>query len=116
MKLCQKIWTIDKAESFGTDVAENQPTNTAKIHRIHTLSIPETMQASDDLRFTASIGLVSSHVSLGMVQIHSQTLLCLATKIGQSLLSSANFAVIVATSRSSMTYFQSMLVAKQLAV
>ena len=75
VKLCQKIWTIDKAESFGTDVAENQPTNTAKIHRIHTLSIPETMQASDDLRFTASIGLVSSHVNLGMVQIHSQTLL-----------------------------------------
>ena len=103
VKLCQKIWPIDKAESFGTDVAENQPTNTAEIHRIHTLSIPETMQASDDLRFTASIGLVSSHVNLGMVQLHSQTLLCLATKIGQSLLSSAHFAVIVATSRSSMT-------------
>ena len=102
VRLCQKIWTPDKAESFGIDVAENQPTNTAKIHRIYTLSMPEIMQASDDLRFTASIGVVSSHVNLRIVQIHSQILLRLATKIGQSLLSSAHSAVIDAKSRASM--------------
>ena len=59
VRLCQKIWTPDKAESFGTDVAENQPTNTAKIHRIYTLSMPEIMQASDDLRFTGWFLLTS---------------------------------------------------------
>ena len=104
VKLCQKTLMTDKADSFSTAVAENQPTNTAALHRIYTLSKPEVIQASDDLRFTASIGLVPSHVNSRIVQFHSLIHLRLATKIDQSLLSSAHSAVLVATSRSPMTF------------
>ena len=100
VKPCQKIWTTDKAESFDIDVAENQPKNTAKIHRFYARPAPDIMQASDDLRCTASIGLVPSHV---LALIHSQIVLCLATQTGQSLLNPAHSAVIVATSRSTTT-------------